>query len=346
MKAKRGKAPYSPGWINRLIDWIDKRRIPSWLTYFVIYVLGVVYVTVSLLPETLNQPLAIYDKAIINAIWIPFPLACVHYLIRYAERVVDKFRSELACSPEEVELIRFRMTTIPQSVAVVILLVVGIFIYVDTIWGSAAAVGGKLHSPLARILIPLYASIGISFTPLLIYLTIRQIYFVNYLYRRVKEVDIFNLQPLYIPATLTARLGIIWLLYISANLITSGATRNLVPTFYLMLASAQILTALIAFLLPLWGIHRKILQQKQRLLHEHFGLVKRVYDKFQHLFQVEDYEAIDKLTQSVDMLKTFKAELEKVPTWPWRTETLQGFLSAIFLPIFLWLIQYLLDQYL
>ena len=100
-----------------------------------------------------------------------------------------------------------------------------------------------------------------------------------------------------------------------------------------------------AFLLPLWGIHRKILQQKQRLLDEHFGLVKRVYDKFQHLFQVEDYEAIDKLNQSVDMLKAFKAELEKVPTWPWRTETLQGFLSAIFLPILIWLIQYLLEQY-
>ena len=91
MKAKSGKVLYSPSWINRLIDWIDKRRIPSWLTYFVIYVLGVVYIAVALLPETLNQPLANFDLAIINAIWFSFPLACVHSLIRSAERVVDKF---------------------------------------------------------------------------------------------------------------------------------------------------------------------------------------------------------------------------------------------------------------
>jgi hypothetical protein len=225
MKAKSRKAPYSPSWINRLIDWIDKRRTPSWLTYFVIYVLGVVYIAVALLPERLNQPLASYASVITNAIWIPFPLACVHYLIRYAERVVDKFRSEVDCSPEEVELIRFRMTTIPQSVAVIIPLVVGSFIFVDAVWGSSAVLG-QLHSPLTLILGILAISFGISFTPLLIYLTIRQIYFVNYLYTRVKEVDIFNLQPLYIPATLTARLGIIWILFISANLITTGATRD------------------------------------------------------------------------------------------------------------------------
>src|SRR5919197_4110859 len=38
--------------------------------------------------------------------------------------------------------------------------------------------------------------------------------------------------------------------------------------------------------------------------------------------------------------------LEKLPTWPWRTDTLTGFLSATVLPILLFLIQNLLRKWL
>ena len=39
-----------------------------------------------------------------------------------------------------------------------------------------------------------------------------------------------------------------------------------------------------------------------------------------------------------------RAILEKISTWPWRTETLTGFLSATILPIMLLLIQIIIEN--
>ena len=45
-------------------------------------------------------------------------------------------------------------------------------------------------------------------------------------------------------------------------------------------------------------------------------------------------------------LNTERNILEKIGTWPWRTETLTGFLSVIVLPIVLFLIQLAIQKWL
>ncbi len=36
--------------------------------------------------------------------------------------------------------------------------------------------------------------------------------------------------------------------------------------------------------------------------------------------------------------------LEKMPTWPWQASTLRGLMTAVLLPLFLWLSQRLLER--
>jgi hypothetical protein len=162
----------------------------------------------------------------------------------------------------------------------------------------------------------------------------------------VRDINIFNLQPLYVPATLTARLGIIWILYLNANFLTSGAAAGISPSLSFVLAIAQILFAMAAFIIPLLGIRRKIGEHKVRLIRENARLLEKEYIKLRDAIDVDDYGAVDEINQSVETIMIFRAELDKTPTWPWRQETIRGFLSAVLLPIFIWLVQRLLSQFL
>jgi hypothetical protein len=345
MESNKEVVPYAPSWVNKTIDWIRSLRYPSWLVYLGMYVLGVAYIAFSLLAESKEYLFANYEIALLNAIWIPFPLASIHYLNRFAEEAIDKFHSEMDCSSDELALIKYRMVTIPRSVALFIPLVVGILIYADAFLGNSI-IAGNLQSPWALAIAPLYPVVGISFTPLFIYLTIRQLYLVNYMFSLVRDINIFNLQPLYVPSTLTARLGIIWILYLNANLLTSGAAAGISPSLSFVLAIAQILFAMAAFIVPLLGIRRKIVEHKVHLIGKNARLLEKEYKKLQDAIDVDDYGAVDEINRSVEAIMVFRAELDKTPTWPWRQETIRGFLSAVLLPIFIWLVQRLLSQFL
>lgn len=153
--------PYSPSWVNKLIEWIGKLPVPAWVAYSGLYVLGVAYIALSLWAESPGRLAGSYQVALLNGIWIAFPLASIDYLIRFSNKAIDRFRPEMECSDDELELIRYRMNTIPQSIAVVIPLITEVIAYADAIWGSSQIVG-DVTTPLAVTLAPLFPGLGIS----------------------------------------------------------------------------------------------------------------------------------------------------------------------------------------
>jgi hypothetical protein len=63
--------------------------------------------------------------------------------------------------------------------------------------------------------------------------------------------------------------------------------------------------------------------------------------------QAMDQNDYDKLSQLNGVMASLKGERElllKIPTWPWRAGSLTGFLSAITLPIIIFLLQRLLGK--
>ncbi len=58
-----------------------------------------------------------------------------------------------------------------------------------------------------------------------------------------------------------------------------------------------------------------------------------------------DYERMDKLNNALAAATSVVATIEKISTWPWRPETLRGFVSAVGLPILIWTITALLGRY-
>jgi hypothetical protein len=52
----------------------------------------------------------------------------------------------------------------------------------------------------------------------------------------------------------------------------------------------------------------------------------------------------DRINSSLAALERGRAAIERVPTWPWRPETLRGLIAAILLPVAIWLIQFALQR--
>lgn len=103
-------------------------------------------------------------------------------------------------------------------------------------------------------------------------------------------------------------------------------------------------TAVACFVLPLRSMHQKLDAEKSRLL----GLVgSRMQALFDRLHQRVDqgiFTDAGELHQQIASLVTERDVLARMSTWPWDPATLTGFVSALVLPAFLWVLQRVLER--
>ena len=104
--------------------------------------------------------------------------------------------------------------------------------------------------------------------------------------------------------------------------------------------------AMLAFLLPLMGLHRRLVRAKaQELSGLSLHWQKCMSEIYRRLDQ-DDLAAADGVNTTLLALERARAVIERIPTWPWRAETLRGLLAALVLPVVISLIQYVLKKYL
>ena len=108
----------------------------------------------------------------------------------------------------------------------------------------------------------------------------------------------------------------------------------------------QVVLAVAAFVLPLWFVHRRLLAEKRRLLSEHNQRLEATVKHLHHSIDGNELSEMDPLNKAVISLNVERDILHSIPTWPWRSGTLTGFLSALVLPIVLFLIQYGIQKWL
>ena len=57
-----------------------------------------------------------------------------------------------------------------------------------------------------------------------------------------------------------------------------------------------------------------------------------------------DLPAADRLNGTLAALERGRIAIERIPTWPWRPETLRGMIGALVLPVLIFLVQRLLGR--
>lgn len=273
----------------------------------------------------------------------------MHYLDRTAARALGQAAPMLNVSPAALDDLRYRLTAMP-AIPVLVLTVVGVLIVIpmtivitvvdpqDTFMG----VLGVTREPLSIGTFLLFIGLSYGAGFVFMYHTFRQLRLISRIYERDIVIDLTELGPLYAFSRVTAltALGIQVqaALWIVTNPAAGGA---FLPVTFLV---ALTFVAAVIFIVPLWGVHRRIAGEKARLGAQNARGRELLVEELRDGMGRQD---LSRATQIKDALLALEVEakaIAAVRTWPWEPETLRLLLTAVLLPTALFVVQFLIGQ--
>ena len=335
--------PYPPSWLDRFTEWVERLPGRSWVFY---PAMGLVLAFLSTVTDWSDGS---YPIGTFNAfhIWLavqtPYLLALIRYLDGAAETALKNFRPALEVSEEEYSELRYRLTTAPVrptllgslvGVAVAVLLV-PIFPLLKTLVGYSKGPSFGIAIGLIFIMLGVAGAV--------VYHTIHQLRIVSHIYAVQANVNLFDLSPLYAFSGLTSQTAVGLLIY--DYLWIATAPQMLSQPVGVGFTIFYAVVAIIIFVWPLLGVHGRLVQEKQRLLRESSRRLEDMIGELHGRVDAKELHSIDELRVTMASLESEQNMLNRIPTWPWRPETLRGLVSALFLPLVMFVLQFVLQRF-
>jgi hypothetical protein len=350
--------PYAPSWINRFVERVVRLPGPAWAFYLLasIVLVAIQWALQSAAGRTVN------GFNLLVAVTVPYEVGLMHYLIRTSAGALGEFRPALRATKAEAEALHFRLTTLPARPVVVVGLTVSLgsvaLILASYTFQPASVVlgAGGLQilslADAARIFQISPAPLSLAFTGLILlaswwatatyaYLSLHQLRLINTIYTHHTEIRMFRLGPLYAFSrhTLRSSLGLLLLAYALFATAREVMQGGLGLGSWILLVSGAVAT----FLLPLLGIHRHLVREKDRGLEETGKRMEGGVAELHRRMDRNELARMDDLNKALASLEIERAALERVPTWPWERGTLRSLVAALLLPLVIWLIQQILQ---
>lgn len=105
-----------------------------------------------------------------------------------------------------------------------------------------------------------------------------------------------------------------------------------------------LLLASVVFLWPQLGIHRLQIDEQERLLEEANQRYEAMIGELHQRVDTGDMEDAMSMSMTISSLQAELKAIENIPAWPWNPETLRLLISALALPMGLWLLQMILQR--
>ncbi len=343
-KQKTSNHPYQLSWIDRFFDWVERLPLPPYLVYLLGYL---VFISIqhALLWTGNILPVGEFSQGILFTVsmWLFLQVVALHYIQNAAEEALLRFRPALDIGQKEFEEIRFRFVHFSARPALIWSALSIVFTFAGLFGPSQILSSHFTATPFTSIVTGLLV-FGAPFAFGFFYFVFRSLIWVNRLYQRVKRINLFNLEPLYVLSRLTSRIGIIFLVYLVLNQLTTNAwgsqeTGDAIGIFYLFFNG---LIAVLAFVVPLWGMHVRLGAEKEQVSDENN---RRLEDAFWELQRRMDKGKLNDIAQfrnGISALMDFRNEIKKIPTWPWDAGTLRTFVTALLVPMSVWIVQQVL----
>ncbi|MHA2301639.1 MAG: hypothetical protein ACXACD_11860 [Candidatus Thorarchaeota archaeon] len=278
------------------------------------------------------------------AVQTPYLLALTRYLDGAAETTLRNFRPALKVSEEEYAELRYRLTTAPArptllgSLAGVAfnVLIFSTLPNVLTLVGFSTGLGSVIAFSLSALLLGVAGA--------LVYHIIHQLRLVSHIYAEHAIVNLFDLSPLYAFSSLTSQTAVGLLIYdyiwvATAPQMMSTSVGIGMTIFYAVMS-------IVTFAWPLLGIHGRLVQEKQRLLRESSQRLEAMIAELHGRVDAGELHSIDELRVTMATLESEQSMLNRIHTWPWRSETLRGLVSALLLPLVMFVLQFVLQRFL
>ena len=343
VKSQSQSRPYAPSWLDRFNAWLSGLPGPSWAYYLGIWLVLVLLQIAALWGEGAYPVGTFLPNHTAIAGLIPFLLALSLFLDNRAGAALATFRPAMEASEEEYRRLRYQLTTLPALPTFLASLIgVASIVLLNILLDSYGDFGGLGAFPISRTLIYLmYVSVWWVVAAFL-YHTVHQLRTINRIYTHHARVNLFKMRPLYGLSGITALTGV------SLTAITYGWMAINPELWGEPISMAVVLPitvlSLAVFIWPLLGIHQLLEEEKGRLLDECAVRMESAIAELHRRVDSEGLEGMDDLNKTISSLEIEQNLLERIPTWPWRPETVRLLITALALPLGLWFIQYLLQR--
>lgn len=107
-----------------------------------------------------------------------------------------------------------------------------------------------------------------------------------------------------------------------------------------------VVASVVVFVLPLRGMQRRIIAEKRHLQSEVGLRLETTMAAIHRSVDAGEIVEAGKMNDALDALIAERELVDKLPTLPWRPGTLRGLVTAIVLPLALFLVQRVLAEFL
>ena len=329
---------YPPGAVSRFLAWVDRLPWHGWWVFPAI--LALLFATAHLVLWLSGLlPFGSFDSTIaVGVVYGPFTIGALAYINRVAERAVTAFWPATGWPDTDRRAWTYRFVTTPGGVGWPCLLV-----------GAAFAIGSYLQAPPtvlgaggANGLVPLavYGPMllfGYAMLPAGIVHIGRQLRLVARIHREATAVDPFDRGPLYAFSWLTAQAGLVFLIVAFYSLTANGAFQsgNLVS---LAAVGVGLVLGVACFVVPLWGMHDRLVLEKDQLLGEADERVARLGAEMYARIDAGRFDETKVIGEGLAGMAGLNERIRRLPTWPWPPQVLRGFLSALLVPVIVYVV--------
>lgn len=337
--------PYAPSWLNRLLDWIDRLPGPTWAAYAVAALIAIAGGHLGLWETGLLAWGELDGAQVFWGIYLPAQVWIIEYLDRVARDSFAAFRPAVDLDDEEADNELYRLTVIPAFPALLIALLVLPMTLVSYALDPVSA-GVVDYDAVALVLRAVSEWFVGAVLLVFVYHTFRQLRLVSRLHARATRIDPFQPRPLYAFSQLTSRTGIALLVLVASGLLANPVALES-AVFWTVWAPWVVgvpLMAIIIFVAPLYGMHRRLVADKDSVQRASDERLKAILTELNAAVDARDVGQAEGLQKLLASQLSQREVYARLPTWPWSTGTLRGFGSALLLPVVLFLIQRYLSE--
>jgi hypothetical protein len=333
---------YPPSWVDRFNAWVHRHTGPSWLYYLGIgLALFLIQAGVPLAEGVRPIGPFLAPHAFLSGMIVFFP-GLMHYLDNMADAALAGLRPALRTDEEAYEALRYRLITLPSlPTFLASALAASAIVLINEGLGTPVSFNRLAGFPLSSAM--LYAMYIVVWWVwgAFVYHTVHQLRLINHMYTQHTRVNVFRTRLLYAFSGTTAVTAVSLTIPTYAWLAINQSLRDPIAMGITVPITAL---ALVAFFWPQLGARRLLAQEKWSMLDELSLRFEALIVELRERVDSRDLEGIDGLTTLIAALEIEEEALHNVSTWPWQPETVRYLMTALLLPLVLWLVQFLLQR--
>ncbi len=277
-----------------------------------------------------------------TAVWTPLMLAMIHILDRIARRSLTEFRPASGLEAEDYERYEHQLTTMPSRY-VILMHLLGAVVFLGTVWLAPSYSGLVSGDPVADAVVYLIFWFNMGMLLVSMYHHSRQLEMVSTLHKETPSIEIIDTAPIFAFSRLSFWAAALTVFTILPSIfVYQTAEEN---TLFALPSIIGVALAMLAFFLPLHNLNKRLVNEKSTRL-EHGR--RRIHDSIDELNQRVDRGDLLDIGAQHSQLAALLLELEyleNLRTWPWPRGMFARLLGLIGLPILLFILQLLIQEF-